>query len=148
MIPEPLPTLSEDFPKIFRRSSPPIRSQEICDVIFVKLGLYGPMRQTNEIFGAMMSSFSRPTIFNNQSEAAIFRTTFRRFSEDFRRCSPPIRSQEICDVIFVKLGLYGPTVLLMFNIFYVFFKKLAGQHEHNVRSLVGHFFSSASWPLF
>ena len=53
----------------------------------------------------------RPTIFNNQSEASIFQTIFRRF---FRRCSPPIRSQEIDDVIFVKLGRKGPTVLLRY----------------------------------
>ena len=75
------------FPTIFRRSSPPIRSQDICDVIFGKYGRKGPMRQTNEIlelFLDPMSSLFRPTIFNNQSEAAIL----RRF---FRRCSPPIR---------------------------------------------------------
>ena len=99
-IPEPLSTLSE--------SSPPIRSQDICDVIFGKYGRKGPMRQTNEIlelFLDPMSSLFRPTIFNNQSEAAIF----RRF---FRRCSPPIRSQEIHDVIFGKYGRKGPTVLL------------------------------------
>ena len=96
------------FPTIFRRSSPPIRSQDICDVIFGKYGRKGPMRQTNEtleLFLDPMSSLFRPTIFNNQSEAAIF----RRF---FRRCSPPIRSQEIHDVIFGKYGRKGPTVLL------------------------------------
>ena len=96
------------FPTIFRRSSPPIRSQDICDVIFGKYGRKGPMRQTNEIlelFLDPMSSLFRPTIFNNQSEATIF----RRF---FRRCSPPIRSQEIHDVIFGKYGRKGPTVLL------------------------------------
>ena len=61
------------FPKIFRRCPPPIRSQDICDVSFGKLGRKGPMRQTNEIFGA------------------IFRNDVIVFSaEDFQQ---PIRSQ-------------------------------------------------------
>ena len=50
-----------------------------------------------------------------------FSTTNQKppFCEDwpkiFRRCSPPIRSQESCYVIFGKYGLYGPTVLLSPN---------------------------------
>ena len=47
----PFPDPCRRFPKIFRRFSPPIRSQDLCDVNFGKLGLKGPMRQHDEIFG-------------------------------------------------------------------------------------------------
>ena len=115
-LPEPLPTLSDDFsedlPKICRRCSPPIPSQEICDVIFGKYGRKGPMRQHNEIlrFDDVIASGRR---FSTTNQKPPFSEDFSEdFPNIFRRSSPPIRSQESCDVIFVKFGRKSPTVLL------------------------------------
>ena len=67
-IPEPLPTLSEG-PSQLRK----IGSEGADDVRLVSL--------FRAIFRYDVIVLPR-TIFNNQSEASIFRTTFRRFSED------------------------------------------------------------------
>ena len=89
--PEPFPTLSEVGSWLRK-----IWSQGSHDVRLMRLS----------IFYTFCFSFSRRTLFNNQSEASIFRRSFRS-------CSRPIRSQEICDVIFGKSGRKGPTVLLI-----------------------------------
>ena len=85
--PEPFPTLSE-VPSWLRK----IWSQEAHDVRLMSLF---------ELFLDLMSSMSRPTIFNNQPFSEQLSKDFPKI---FRRCSPPIRSQEIDDVIFGKYG--------------------------------------------
>ena len=103
------PTLSEDSRRFFRRCSPPIRSQE-------NLRKIGSQVSHDVSLMSFFIDFLHLRLIDISSDA--FQQPIRShpfpkiFPKIFRRCSPPIRSQEICDVIFVKLGLMYPITLL------------------------------------
>ena len=104
-IPEPLPTLSEDpLHQSEARTSVTSSSENwVKRVPCVKLMRFWVL-WCHRLLGRRFSTTNQKPPFSEQLS--------EDFPKIFRRCSPPIRSQEICDVIFVKLGQKGPTVLL------------------------------------
>ena len=78
----PFPKIFRRFPTLFRRCSPPIRSQDHLRKIWSHLAHDVSLMSFLSIFCIFGKSISRRKIFNNQSEAAVFRRFFRRFSED------------------------------------------------------------------
>ena len=89
---------SEGFPKMTSTSE--IRSEGSHDVRLMRLSIFFVPSVNRYLVGRFSTTNQKPPFP-------------KIFPKICRRCSPPIRSQEICDVIFGKYGLKGPTVLLI-----------------------------------
>ena len=93
--PEPFPTFSEVgswLRKIWSKGSHDVRLMRLSNFWYLLL-----IDISSDAFQQPIRSLHFPKIF----------------PKIFQRCSRPIRSQEICDVIFGKSGQKGPTVLLV-----------------------------------
>ena len=97
----PFPKIFRRFPKLFRRCSPPIRSQDNLRKIGSNLAHDVSLMRFIDFLGPSANRYLVGT-FQQPIRSRSFPKIFPKI---FRRCSPPIRSQEICDVNFGKSGL-------------------------------------------